>query len=149
MIVTLYSSALMNLIRLISWLLGVSMFVFGVLKLFPPFKDWYTVQITASGLSPVSYALGIVGEVLTGFAFLFVLIKKVSPQLYFRTLLVASFVIIIIMATGVYVHLHPAVPAEVLPLKIKPPYIPGFFILLAFINMWQIFSHIKSAVKNI
>ncbi len=137
----------MNLIRPISWFLGISMFAFGVLKLVPPFKGWYTVQITASGLSHFSYLLGIVGEVVTGTAFLILLIQavKFSPQTYFRTLLIASFAVGIIMATGTYVHLHPNVPAEVLPLKIKPPYIPGFFMLLALVNVWLIFSHMKSA----
>ena len=49
------------------------------------------------------------------------------------------FIVVIMMLTGVYVHLHPNVPADVLPLKIKPPYIPIFFLLVAFSNLiWTI-----------
>ncbi len=48
----------------------------------------------------------------------------------------ASAAILPMMATAVYVHLQPGVPAEVLPLKIKPPIIPVLFILLALANIY-------------
>lgn len=127
----------MTLIRLTSWLLGLSMFLFGTLKFFQPFQGWYTTQITASGLGSFSYGLGIAGEILTGLAFLYVLVrsKQLSWPLSQRILLVASASVIAIMAVGMYVHFHPQVPAEVLPLKIKPPYIPGFFLVAALTNI--------------
>jgi hypothetical protein len=43
------------------------------------------------------------------------------------------------------VHLNPNVPASVLPLKIKPPFIPGFFLLLA---MADIFLIGRTGLKN-
>jgi len=34
--------------------------------------------------------------------------------------------------------LHPNVPADVLPLKIKPPFIPGFLLVLAIADIFLI-----------
>ena len=50
----------------------------------------------------------------------------------------ASAAILPMMATAIYVHLQPNVPAEVLPLKIKSPFIPVFFLLLALTNIYLI-----------
>jgi hypothetical protein len=47
----------------------------------------------------------------------------------------ASAMLIFMMIVAVYVHLQPAVPAAVLPLKIKPPFIPAFVMLLAATNL--------------
>ena len=52
------------------------------------------------------------------------------------------------MLTGVYVHLHPNVPANVLPLKIKPPYIPVFFLLIALSNTFLSIKQAKSKAKK-
>ncbi len=40
------------------------------------------------------------------------------------------------MLVAFYVHLHLRVPASVLPLKIRPPFIPGFFLVLALVNIY-------------
>lgn len=118
-------------------LLGVSMFVFGVLKFFDPFKGWYAVQIDESGLGNRSYWLGITGEIAAGVMLLssILLRKRLSLQLFRVFVIAASVLIIIMMLTGIYVHLHSNVPASVLPLKIKPPFIPGGFLLLAVVNL--------------
>jgi predicted neutral ceramidase superfamily lipid hydrolase len=60
-------------------------------------------------------------------------------------ILLASAVILPMMATAIYVHLQPNVPAEVLPLKIKPPFIPAFFTLLALINIYMLQRKIKDS----
>lgn len=126
-----------KLILPVSVLLGVSMFVFGVLKFFDPFKGWYTVQINGSGLSNTSYWLGIAGEIIAGSMLInTVVFRKRIPLKMFRPIItVASAMIVVMMMTGIYVHLHNNVPANVLPLKIKPPFIPGLFLLLALMTL--------------
>lgn len=120
-----------------SWFLAASMFMFGVLKFINPFKAWYAVQITNSGLGNMAYAMGILGETATGILLLLCLLYKRRLQTKTFQLLTtfAYSSIVVIMVTGVYVHLHPAVPAAVLPLKIKPPYIPVFLFVLACLNL--------------
>jgi hypothetical protein len=43
--------------------------------------------------------------------------------------------LIVNMCVAIYVHLQPNVPAEVLPLGIKPPFIPLSFLALA---VWEL-----------
>jgi hypothetical protein len=124
--------------RITSWFLATSMFTVGILKFVNPFKDWYGVQITNSGLGQLSYAMGILGEITVGTTLILCLLNRRKFSLHVYNLLTNAsfFTIIIMMSTGVYVHLHPNVPADVLPLKIKPPYIPIFFLLLALSNLF-------------
>jgi len=44
--------------------------------------------------------------------------------------LIACSSLFLVMLVAVYVHLQPTVPAEVLPLSIKPPVIPLFVLVL-------------------
>ncbi len=128
-------------------LLGVSMFAFGVLKFFDPFKGWYAVQIDESGLGNRSNWLGITGEIAAGVMLLSSILfrQQLSLQLFRVLLTAASVLIIAMMLTGIYVHLHSNVPASVLPLKIKPPFIPGGFLLLAVVNLVLVQQRKKSS----
>jgi uncharacterized membrane protein YjfL (UPF0719 family) len=128
----------MKYIRSISWFLGVSMFMVGFLKFFDPFKSWYSAQIVHSGLGDMAYALGIGGEMVVGIVLLTVLLRQhhTSPRIFTWVVIGSSALVVVMMGAGIYVHLHPSVPAEVLPLKIKPPYIPAGFMLLALLNAW-------------
>lgn len=121
-----------------SGFLGVSLFLFGVLKFVDPFKGWYFAQISNSGLGKVSYIMGILGELLVGAAFILLLMfqTKVSARYFLLVVFIASTAVIFMMLTAVYVHFQPNVPADVLPLKIKPPVIPGFFLILALTNIY-------------
>lgn len=135
----------MNYIKITSWFLGISMFMFGVLKFVNPFKTWYSVQVTNSGLGQLSYAMGIIGEIAVGITLISCLIfqQKIAYKIRYILTNVAFFIIIVMMIAGTYVHLHPNVSADVLPLKIKPPYIPIFFLLAALSNL--ILSAMKKA----
>lgn len=137
----------MKYTKVTTWFLALSMFMFGILKFVNPFKSWYAVQISHSDLGQVSYAMGIMGEIAIGITLFACLIhrQRISTKLYAILTNVSFFTIIIMMLTGVYVHLHPNVPADVLPLKIKPPYIPVFFLLVALSN---IILSIRSALKQ-
>ncbi|WP_193434725.1 hypothetical protein [Confluentibacter citreus] len=123
--------------KITSWFLAISMFMFGILKFVNPFKGWYSVQITNSGLGQLSYAMGILGEIAVGLTLFLCLInkQKIPTKAYYQLTNISFFIIIVMMLTGVYVHLHPNVHSDVLPLKIKPPYIPIFFLLIAFSNI--------------
>ena len=127
----------MKYTKITSWFLATSIFMFGILKFVNPFKAWYNAQITNSELGQLSYAMGISGEIAVGTTLILCLIyrQKISTKVYNLLTNASFFTIIIMMLTGVYVHLHPSVPADVLPLKIKPPYIPIFFLLIALSNI--------------
>ena len=118
--------------RVATVVLGVAMLTFGLLKLVSPFRDWYATQISASGLPASSYPFGIASEILNGALFLGAwFLPTRARDLRRMVWRVASIWLIAIMLVAVYVHLQPAVPAAVLPLKIKPPVIPLTMLLMA------------------
>lgn len=138
----------MKAIKVISWFLGIAMFMFGILKvLSPTINGWFCVQMKNSGLEVyVPIWVGIAGEIIVGSVLIFSLMmdKNFSNKNFKIIIQLASAAILPMMATAIYVHLQPNVPAEVLPLKIKPPVIPVFFILLASANIYLIQSKIKA-----
>lgn len=123
----------MKYTKMTTWFLAVAMFMFGILKFVNPFKAWYSVQIENSGLGQTAYVMGIVGEITVGVVLLGCLIYKqqLGKKWYDLVTTMALITIIIMMLTSAYVHGHPNVAADVLPLKIKPPYIPAFIIIIA------------------
>jgi hypothetical protein len=116
------------------------MFTFGILKvLIPTINGWFSVQMKNSGLGEyIPMWVGIAGEIVVGSAFIISLVRdnNLTNKNFKIILQVASAAIIPMMATAIYVHLQPDVPAEVLPLKIKPPFIPIFILLLALANIY-------------
>jgi hypothetical protein len=130
----------MKSVKYISWFLGLSMFMFGVLKFVDPFKSWYTIQILQSGLGSIAYVMGIASEIAIGATIIlaFLLQKRITAKVLRLVLLGASLAIMVTMIVAIYVHLLPSVPSEVLPLKLKAPIIPAMFLALAIANMWLI-----------
>jgi hypothetical protein len=127
----------MKYTKITSWFLAISMFMFGVLKFVDPFKGWYGVQVANSELGQLSYAMGILGELAVGTTLILCLAfrRRISTNVYHLLTGLSFFTITIMMLMAIYVHIHPNVPAHVLPLKIKPPYIPVFFLILALSNL--------------
>ena len=127
----------MKSVNIISIFMGISMFMFGFLKLFYPISEWFAIQISKSGLPGYLYWPGILSEILVGLMLLLSIFFRKRIPLHFLKIVLLSGSVWVIgnMAVAVYVHLQPAVPAYVLPLKIKAPYIPLFFVILAVINM--------------
>ncbi len=119
----------------LSVFLGFMILMFGFLKFFEPFKTWYSVQIQTSGLPEASYLFGIFGEMTVGFILLFSFFIK-NERFKFNLLSIGSLGLIAIMCVATYVHLLPDVPAEVLPMKIKPPVIPVLFLLATIYNLY-------------
>jgi hypothetical protein len=116
--------------------LGVIMFLFGFLKFFEPFHSWFQVQIAGSRLPAQAFALGIVGELSIGIAFIVSFAARARLGRCRQWLIVATCLgLIVNMCVATYVHLQPDVPADVLPLGIKPPLIPLSFLALA---VWEL-----------
>ena len=133
----------MKVTKFLSWFLGISMFMFGILKLVDPFKGWYAVQIFQSGLGAMAYVSGIVGEIITGLVILLGLFmeKSITAKTLRLVLLVSFMSINIMMLVAIYVHMDPNVPAEVLPLKIKYPVIPLMFLTLSVTATLRVLKH--------
>jgi len=128
-----------KIVKYNSMFLGSTIFLFGFLKFFDPFRTWFDVQITKSGLPRFSIPMGIAGEMSIGLSLLSAsCFRRKSSKLYGPIVSAASAGLIANMGGATYVHLHPEVPANVLPLKIKPPFIPLFFMLLAAVNLFQL-----------
>ena len=141
----------MKPVKLISWFLGVDMFMFGILKLaIPTIHGWFNVQMTNSGLSEYfPLWIGIAGEIITGSTLIISLLsdKNLSSKVFRIMIQLASIAIIPMMLTAIYVHLQPNVPAEVLPLKIKTPIIPSFVLILALVNIYLVQRLFKNKVN--
>jgi hypothetical protein len=134
-----------NFLKYNSMTLGVLIFLFGFLKFFNPFHGWFDTQITKSGLPDIAFPMGMAGEMSIGLA-LFIATKyrmKFEP-IYFPIILFASLGLMLVMSVAIYVHLQPAVPAEALPLGIKPPIIPGTFMIFSLINIFQLIKNRNS-----
>jgi len=127
-------------VKFITGFLGVSMFMFGVLKFENPFKGWYTTQVMSSELPfpEIVYWAVQLGEIAVGIGFLFLLlkVKNLTRSTFNRIFYTGNILIAAMMLAAFYVHLHPNVPLDALPLKVRPPYIPGFFLLLSMLNIY-------------
>lgn len=135
----------MKQLNIISWFLGISLFMTGILKFIDPFKTWYAAQISGSGMGALEHILGLTGEIGVGLAVMLTLIFRSKMQIntFSRLIILLSAGVIVIMVVASYVHMQPNVPAEVLPMQIKPPIIPGFYILLSVLNIVLVKKHVK------
>jgi hypothetical protein len=121
--------------------LGVFMFLFGFLKFFEPFRTMFDVQIAKSDLPPLSVPFGKVAEMAIGLGLLLpACFRKKINNLYGPVVFVASAGLVVNMGVATYVHLQPDVPASVLPLGIKTPFIPLFVMVLAVLNLYRLYG---------
>ena len=115
----------------LSLVLGFLMLTFGLLKVVNPTIDgWFHVQIQQSHLPHWAILMGKIGEITTGVLFVLPRLRRWPSQWARRILLLACSSLFAEMLAAVYVHLQPGVPAEVLPLGVKPPVIPLMVLLL-------------------
>jgi hypothetical protein len=135
--------------KVLSWFLGVMFFVFGTVKFIDPFKTWYTVQLSKSGLPMLFYWPGQLGEIFVGVLFLYAMIsfKKLKHANLKWLLVTGNIIVLIAMSVAIFVHLQPNVPAEVLPMKIKDPFIPGVCALIAILNTILVLRQKEQAVN--
>lgn len=79
--------------------------------------------------------MGKLGEMAVGVLFLSPwFLRLLDGNRKTQLLIVACFGLIVEMLVATYVHQQPDVPADVLPLGIKPPVLPLFVLALAAIN---------------
>ena len=137
--------------RRLSLFLGISILTFGVLKFVDPFHTWYETQIAKSGLPAPSFGFGIAGEITIGLGLIAPWAARRPLERYRRGILaLSSLGLIVMMLVATYVHLHPDVPADVLPLKIKPPVIPLSFLGLAVFNLVRVLrSHESQEARGV
>jgi len=134
-----------RLSKVLSLLLGVQMFMFGVLKFFQPFHEWFDTQIQQSHLPHEAILAGKLTEMLTGVLFLLPWVwRSLTAKSKDQILLIACFILFTQMVVAIYVHLQPGVPASVLPLGIKPPVIPGVVLLLGLLTALDVSKRLRA-----
>lgn len=120
--------------------LGVFLLMGGSVKFFERFTSMFANQIALSGLPfpALSNFAGQFDEISSGIALLALLVlgKKPASVIADKAFYLVNIAIITIMCVAIYVHLHPDVPAETLPLGTKPPYLTVYILLLAGLNMY-------------
>ena len=117
------------------------MFIFGFLKFFQPFRGWFEIQIQQSHLPHEAILSGKLGEMVTGCLFLLAWLRRsLTAKSRGQLLLIACSILVVQMGTAIYVHLQPQVPANVLPLGIKPPVIPVVVLLLALLTAYAVWK---------
>ena len=127
--------------KALSLFLGVLMFTFGILKFFQPIRGWFDIQIQQSHLPHEAILAGKLGEMVIGCLFLLPWLRRsLTAKSRERVLLIACSILVVQMATAIYVHLQPEVPAGVLPLGIKPPVIPVVVLLLASLTAFVVWK---------
>ena len=148
--------------RLLHWaktrlsvVLGLLMLTFGVLKCVSPTIDgWFHVQIQQSHLPHAAILMGKMAEIVTGTLFLLPRLRPWRGKWESRILLIACSSLFLVMLVAIYVHLQPGVPAEALPLGIKPPVIPLFVVALdvmVAVSAWRDIQelHLESAPARV
>ncbi len=131
----------LRLSKVLSLVLGVLMFMFGILKFFRPFNGWFDIQIQQSHLPHEAILAGKLGEMVTGCLFLLPWLRRsFTAKNREHVLLTASFILVVQMCVAIYVHLQPGVPASVLPLGIKPPVIPVTVLLLGSLTAFGVWK---------
>ena len=127
--------------RALSLFLGVLMFMFGFLKFFQPFYGWFEIQIQQSHLPQESILPGKLGEMVVGCLLVLPWLRRwLTAKSRGQLLLLACLMLVVQMGTAIYVHLQPQVPANVLPLGIKPPVIPVVVLLLTLLTAYAVWK---------
>lgn len=126
--------------KLITAFLGLFMLLGGLNKFRGPFITMFAEQIHLSGLPfpTLSKWAGELGEITAGVTLVILLLfwNKLPTVLAEKAFYFANVLIIFIMSVAVYVHLHPAVPAEILLFGYKPPLSTVITMFLARLNIY-------------
>jgi len=127
--------------KALSLILGILIFMFGILKFFEPFRGWFNIQIQQSHLPHEAILAGKLTEMVTGALFLLPWLRKsLTAKRREQILLIACSLLVAQMCVAIYVHLQPQVPASVLPFGIKPPVIPAVVLLLGLLNAFAVWK---------
>jgi len=120
-------------------LIGSFFTIAGTVKFFEPFNSMFTHQIMLSNLPfpEIIRWIGQLSELLVGLLFIAIVVfrSRLSATTRNTIFLLLSFISLVIMAVAVVVHLHPNVPATVLPLQSKPPVLTVIVMLIIGLNV--------------
>ncbi|GAA4239489.1 hypothetical protein GCM10022291_34000 [Postechiella marina] len=127
-------------VRILTGILGFIIFVPGLAKFREPFKTFIYKHLTGIGFPLPNVMQYVVkfSEIGVGLALLFLAFKgnSLSKNLREKIFYLGNLTIIIMMVVAVYTHLHPDIPADLLPLEFKPPVMPISYIVLVFLNLY-------------
>ncbi len=126
-------------VKIITGILGMFMLLPGLAKFTEPFKTFIYQQLENIGFPFLDIMPLVVkiSEVGLGLALIFLAFKgaTISSSLRNKIFYLGNLSIIVMMIVAVYTHLHPDVPAEILPMGFKPPVMPISYIVLVIINL--------------
>ena len=132
-------------LKVLTLLLGVWMFMFGLLKFFQPIRGWFDVQFQQSHLPHQLILPGKASEIVVGVLFLLPwLWKSLAAKSKNQILLIASSILLIQMIVAIYVHLQPGVPPGVLPFGIKAPVVPVAVLFLGVITAFDVWKQLRA-----
>lgn len=127
-------------VKIITGLLGFGIFLPGIAKFFEPFKTWIyrQVSITEMPFPEIMQYLVKFGEVGVGVLLLFLAFKgeKLETSIKRKLFHFSNLTVVIMMIVAIYVHFHPDVPAEILPMESKFPYLAILYLGLVAINYY-------------
>lgn len=134
-------------VRILTGILGFIIFMPGLAKFTEPFKTFIYKHLTLIEFpfpDLMQYVVKL-SEIGVGLMLLFLAFKGATLNYSLREKLfyIGNLGIIIMMIVGVYTHLHPNVPADILPLEYKPPVMPITYIILVVINIYLYRKPIK------
>lgn len=127
-------------VKILTGILGFIMLIPGLAKFGEPFKTFINKHLDIIGFPLPDIMQHVVkfSEIGIGLAMLFLAFKgsSLSDSLRNQVFYLGNLTIIIMMIVAVYTHLHPDVPADVLPMEFKPPVMPIAYIALVVLNLY-------------
>ena len=127
-------------VKIVTGILGFFMLIPGLAKFTEPFKTFIYKHLDIIGFPFPDLMQYIVkfSEIGIGLVLIYLAFKgnTLSSSLRNKIFYLGNLSIIAMMIVAVYTHLHPDVPAEVLPMEFKPPIMPIGYILLVIYNLY-------------
>ena len=127
-------------VKILSAALGVMMLLPGLAKFTEPFKTFIYQHLTIIGFpfpEVMQYVVKF-SEIGVGLSLIFITFygKELSKTLLNKIFYANNLAVFSMMVVAIYTHLHPGVPAEILPVEFKPPVMPVVYILLVLLNVY-------------
>ena len=134
-------------VKILSAILGFMILLPGLAKFTEPFKTFILQHLTIIGFpfpELMQYAVKF-SEIGVGLVLVFLAFsgQKSGPFVKRISFYTSNLIIVVMMLVAIYTHMHPNVPAEILPLEFKPPVMPLVYIVLVLLNL-----HFYRTVKN-
>lgn len=127
-------------IKILTGILGLFMLLPGLAKLTEPFKTFIYKHLDIIGFPFPDIMQYVVkfSEIGIGLTLLFLAFKGSSINISLRNKIfyLTNIAVIVMMIVAIYTHIHPDVPAEILPAEFKPPVMPIGYIALVIVNLY-------------